>query len=77
MHVSFWGMQGSSYANCTVVGYVGAHSFTEGHTSRHTYVIEHDGNHYLARHTAVLGALVDAGLKRQLKRAGAPKLLRA
>ena len=77
MHVSFWGMRDNARATCTVAGYIGAHAFSEGPASRHTYVIEHEGNHYLARHTAVLGALANEDLKRRLKRAGAPKLLNA
>ena len=77
LHNSFWGEAGNEYSRCSVVGYIGKFEFDSGPTSRHTYVIEYEGNHYPIRHTAVANALVDAALKRHVRKAAPPKVLRA
>lgn len=45
-------------------------------TCKHAYVIECEGHHYPARHSAVLGALADAAIKRRLRKSGAPPKLK-
>ena len=77
MHNSFWNLTEDEYSPCTVVAYAGEYDFgcgRNGH-SKHTYVIEHEGHCYPARHTSVLGALTDAAVKRRLKKAPPPRLL--
>ena len=75
MHLSFWQLQEDGYSPCTVVGYIGQFEFPAGPVSRHTYVVEHEGHHYAARHNAVAGALIDPAARRRAKQ-GAPKLLK-
>ena len=82
MHNSFWGLSGgdalvggSEFSPCTVTGFIGAHSFDEGAHSASTYVIECEGHHYLARHTAVAGALTDAAVRRRVRKCGRPRLM--
>ena len=82
MHNSFWGLagaelmvDGSEFSQCMVVGYIGHHKFEVGASSACTYVIECDGHHYLARHSAVAGALADPAVKRRVRKSGRPRLL--
>ena len=71
VHESFWDpdYEGQMYTTCTVVGYIGKYEFPEQNTSKHTYVIECQGNCYPARHTTVKGALSDAKVKRRINKA--------
>ena len=71
---SFWGPEYDDGLKsvCTVDGYIGTFSFSESH-SRHTYVIDYNGDHYPIKHTMVLQGLQDAQLKRRLNKAGAPR----
>lgn len=73
MHNSFWGWDDGGYSTCKVVGYAGLFNFPDGRQSKHTYVIECDGYHYPARHTAVAGAFADAAVKRRVRKAGPPR----
>jgi hypothetical protein len=75
VHNSFWGWEGNEYSECIVVGYIGEHSFASSKLSKHTYIIEYDGHHYPATHTTVAGALMDAAVKRRVRKAPAPRLL--
>ena len=75
MHNSFWGWDDGGFSTCKVIGYAGLFDFPDGRQSKHTYVIECDGFHYPARHTAVAGALADAAVKRRVRKAGPPKAL--
>ena len=72
MHNSFWGWNDGGYSTCKVVGYAGTFDFPDGRQSKHTYVIECDGYHYPARHTAVAGALADAAVKRRVRKLARP-----
>ena len=47
----------SAFSQCRVVGYIGKFTFPTGSESRYTYVIEHEGHHYPARHTAIASTL--------------------
>ena len=76
MHDSFWGLDKDEYHSCHVAGYIGSFKFETDAVSRHTYVIKHEGFFYPARHSAVLGALLDADVKRRLKKAAAPRVLK-
>ena len=75
VHNSFWGWTDNEYSECRVAGYAGEYSFASGKLSKHTYVIEYDGHFYPATHTTVAGALIDATVKRRIKKAPAPRLL--
>ena len=75
MHNSFWGWTDDDYSTCRVVGYVGKFRFNGGNTAKHTYVIECDGHYYPATHTTVAGALLDASVKRRVKKSPPPRLL--
>ena len=75
MHNSFWGWTDDEYSVCRVVGYAGNFRFASGSTAKHTYIIECDGFYYPATHTCVAGAMVDAGVKRRIKKAPPPRLL--
>ena len=76
MHHSLWGEADGGYTNCRVVAYAGRFKFSNGTTAPHTYVIESDGHHYVVTHTTVAGALTDDGVKRRVKKAPAPRLLK-
>ena len=79
LHYSFWPEYAhvDDYQPCRVVGYAGAYDFGGARgKSKHTYIIECEGNHYCARHTTVAGALEDPGVKARIKRAKEPRLLR-
>ena len=75
IHNSFWGWEGNEYSECIVVGYIGEHSFASSKLSKHTYIIEYDGHHYPATHTTVAGALIDAAVKRRVRKMCAPRLM--
>ena len=80
MHNSFWGAgdgdwDADGFSTCRVAGYVGEHKFSSG-VSKHTYVIECEGAHYAARHSAVAGALADPAVKRRVRKSGNPRRLR-
>ena len=75
LHNSFWGWEDDGCSPCHVVAYAGAYVFPSGKRSRHTYVIECEGNHYPAAHTTVADALGDKVLKRRLRKAAPPALL--
>ena len=72
---SFWGEEDGAESECTVVGYIGQHSFSTGPRSKYTFVIEYNGHHYAARHTAIANTLSDAAVKRRVRKAGAPRLI--
>ena len=75
MHDSFWGLTDSpSFSCCQVVGYIGHYQFENG-LSRHTYVIEHGGHFYPARHSAVAGALTDASVRRRVRKLNLPRVV--
>ena len=77
MHHSLWNdKDDDSYSTCRVVAYAGKFKFSNGKTSPHTYVIECDGHHYVVTHTTVAGALTDASVKRRIKAAPAPRLIK-
>ena len=76
LHNSFWQHDADEYSECRVVGYIGKYKFPGAATAaRHTYVIECEGHHYPAPHTTVAGALMDAAVKRRVRKAPAPRLL--
>jgi hypothetical protein len=75
VHNSFWGWEGNDYSECIVAGYVGEHSFASSKLSKHTYIIDYDGHYYPATHTMVAGALMDATVKRRIRKMSAPRLL--
>ena len=75
VHNSFWGWSDDEYSECRVVGYAGPFTFPNGKRSKHTYIIACDGFHYAATHTTVAGAMVDASVKRRIKKAPPPRLL--
>ena len=75
MDNSFWGEDDGGSSSCRVVGYVGAHRFSQGAPSKYTYVIEYKGHYYPARHTAVASALLDSVAKRRIRKAHAPPRL--
>ena len=75
VHNSFWGWEDNEYSDCRVVGYAGEHRFASDKLSKYTYVIEYEGYFYPATHTTVAGALIDAAVKRRIKKAPAPRLL--
>ena len=73
---TFWGVDDGEHTTCTVVGYIGRFDFAGGGPSPHTFIIEHAGYYYPARHTAVRGGLMDPALKRRVKKSGAPRARR-
>ena len=75
VHNSFWGWPDDEYSECRVVGYAGPFTFPSGKRSKHTYIIACDGFYYAATHTTVAGAMVDAGVKRRIRKAPPPRLL--
>lgn len=76
MHNSFWGLHDDGYSDCRVVGFTGRFTFADGTSAKHAYIIECEGHHYPARHSAVLGALTDAAVKRRLRKSNAqPRLV--
>ena len=75
MHHSFWGWEDNGFSACRVVAYAGAYTFPSGRHSKHTYIIECDGNHYAAVHSTVAGALTDAAVKRRVRKAAPPRLI--
>ena len=75
MHNSFWGWTDDDCSPCTVVGYAGQHAFAAG-VSKYTYIIEAEGFHYVARHTAVADAIVDPAVRRRVRKLPPPRLLR-
>ena len=75
VHNSFWGLDGDKYSDARVVGYIGAFRFPAGKRSKHTYVIECEGNCYPAPHTTVASSLDDAAIKRRVRKAAPPRLL--
>ena len=76
LHNSFWQHDADEYSECRVVGYIGKYKFQGAATAaRYTYVIECEGHHYPAPHTTVAGALMDAAVKRRVRKAPAPRLL--
>ncbi len=75
VHNSFWGWEGNDYSECIVAGYVGEHSFASSKLSKHTYIIDYDGHYYPATHTMVAGALMDATVKRRIRKMSAPRLI--
>ena len=85
MHNSLWGehldengeeLPRTGRSTCTVVAYAGRHTFAEGSVSNHTYVIEYNGQHYAARHTAVLDAVTNPATRRQLRNMPPPRVVR-
>ena len=56
--------------------YAGNFRFSNGKTAPHAYVIESDGHHYVVTHTTVAGALTDDSVKRRVKKAPAPRLIK-
>ena len=76
IHHSFWQIDDGGYSTCVIVGYVGRYAFHNGKASPHTYVVEHEGHCYLARHTTIARSLVDPAVARRVQKAGAPRLLR-
>ena len=83
LHGSFWNYEYAAtvprrdqYHAATVVAYIGKHTFGT-RASAHTYVIEHEGHCYPARHNAVRSALVDPDAKRRAQRSDTPRLLKA
>jgi hypothetical protein len=75
LHKSFWGLDDGEYSDARVVAYAGAHTFTAGNLSKHTYVVECEGHYYPATHDTVAAALTDASVKRRVRKAGPPRLL--
>ena len=76
LHHSFWGEADDAYADCVVVGYIGAYAFGAAkRVSKHTYVIEYEGNHYPAPHSTVASALADARVRQRIGKAKPPKLI--
>lgn len=75
MHNSFWNWTDDNYSVCRVVGYAGNFRFASGKAAKHTYIIECEGFYYPATHTCVAGAMVDAGVKRRIRKAPPPRLL--
>ena len=84
-HNSLWGehldengeeLPRTGRSTCTVVAYAGRHTFAEGAVSNHTYVIEYNGQHYAARHTAVLDAVTNPATRRQLRNMPPPRVVR-
>ena len=69
MHNSFWNWTDDNYSVCRVVGYAGNFRFASGKAAKHTYIIECEGFYYPATHTCVAGAMVDAGVKRRIRKA--------
>ena len=53
----------------------GPFTFPSGKRSKHTYIIACDGFYYMATHATVAGAMVDAGVKRRIRKAPPPRLL--
>ncbi len=64
LHNSFWGLDDGEYSDARVVAYAGAHTFTAGNLSKHTYVVECEGHFYPATHDTVAAALTDASERR-------------
>ena len=60
---------------CTIVGYIGKHTFPNG-VSKHTYVIEHEGNDYAIRHSA-LRMCLSAATRRRISKQGAPRVVKS
>ena len=75
MHNSFWNWTDDNYSVCRVVGYAGNFRFASGKAAKHTYIIECEGFYYPATHTCVAGAMVDAGVKRRIRKPPPPRLL--
>ena len=75
LHYSFWQLPEDEYSPASVVGFVDQHTFPNGRRSKHAYVVECEGNYYLATHTTVAGALVDDAVKRRVKKAPPPRLI--
>ena len=75
LHNSFWQLPEDGYSAASVVGFAGRHQFSDGSTAKHAYVIECEGHHYVAKHGAVAGALVDPAVKRRVRNAQPPRLL--
>ena len=75
VHHTFWNIDVDDYTPGRVVGYVGRFSFPDGSLSKHTYIMECEGNHYPIRHNTVANALEDAGTRRRVKAARPPRLL--
>ena len=77
MHNSFWPdfAEDNGSTASRVVAFIGNFKFPTGGASSATYVIECEGHHYAARHTAVADALVDAAVKRRVRKSGTPRLL--
>ena len=75
MHNSFWGWTDEGASDCTVVGFIGRHTFGAGNISKHTYVVECEGQLYPATHTAVAGALRDPVVKRRVRKALPPRII--
>jgi len=75
LHNSFWGWDDGAYSECRVIAYAGAYTFAAGAHSRHTYVIECEGQYYPATHGTIADALTDATVKRRVRKAGPPRLL--
>ena len=76
MHHLLWDEADDAYTRCHVAAYAGNFRFSNGKTAPHAYVIESDGHHYVVTHTTVAGALTDDGVKRRVKKAPAPRLLK-
>ena len=76
MHNSFWGWTDGERSACRVVGYIGKYQFDSGAESKHTFVIRCEGNYYPARHNAVADAIADPAVRRRIRKAAPPRLVR-
>ena len=75
MHNSLWGLEGDAYTECRIAGYIGAFTFSNGSTSKFTFVIVDEGFFYPVRHSTIAGALIDTAVRQRIRKQPLPRLV--